>query len=146
MKKQMDLSRALAYTGTCADMCPERERESRLGFQLSIFERDEEDQPDECLMVKEYRRAGADQEEPAPDDLRTPRALAATMHHLVFNVMEDDRSLSPDLALEWYDFLWDRLRAIRKDITQQNICDPAAAILVERCTRFHVHSRYLNMH
>jgi hypothetical protein len=93
-------------------------------------------------MVKEYRRSSADQKEPAAGDLRTPEALSRTMDYLVCNIMDDPRSNTHELALEWYDFLWDRLRAIRKDITQQNICDQASATLVERCARFHVHSCY----
>lgn len=141
--KQTELSKAAAYIGSCDDMCPERERLTRWGgLQLSIFERDERNQPAKHAMIKEYRRAGADQEEPLPHDLRTPEALENTMHYLLSRIMDDPRSKAPELALEWYDFLWDRLRAIRKDITQQNICDQAAAKLVERCVRFHVHSCY----
>lgn len=109
---------------------------------MSIFERDHNNQPNEYAMIKEYRRSGADQEEPAPEDLRTIQALEHTLIYLVRNVMDDARSTTNELALEWYDFLWDRLRAIRKDITQQNICDPNSATLVERCARFHVHSCY----
>ena len=123
-------------------MCPEAERQARFGLYMSIFERDQDNQPDEYAMVKEYRRSGADQEEPLPEDLRTPQALELTMQHLVCKVMDDPRLRSQELALEWYDFLWDRLRAIRKDITQQRICDQASAVLVEQCARFHVHSCY----
>lgn len=104
--------------------------------QVSIFE------PNRNVMIKEYRRSGADQEEPAPEDLRTPRALGLTVNYLSFNVMDDLRSKSEELALDWYDFLWDRLRAVRKDITQQKICDPDAVSIVERCARFHIHSCY----
>lgn len=142
MTKQTELSQARAYKGTCQDMCPERERCLRIGSSLSIFERDEHNQPVESSMIKEYRRAGADQEEPLPHDLRTPEALERTMDYLCCNIMDDPRSRTQELTLHWYDFLWDRLRAIRKDITQQNICDKASAILVERCTRFHIHSCY----
>jgi hypothetical protein len=123
-------------------MCPQAERQFRFGLFMSIFEKDKDNQPDEYAMVKEYRRSSADQKEPASGDLRTPEALSMTMDYLVCNIMDDPRSNTQELALEWYDFLWDRLRAIRKDITQQNICDEASAILVERCARFHVHSCY----
>lgn len=141
--KQTELSKAAAFIGTCHDMCPERERLTRWGgLQLSIFERDETNQPAKHAMIKEYRRAGADQEEPLPHDLRTPKALETTMNYLMSRIMDDPRSKTTEFALEWYDFLWDRLRAIRKDITQQNICDQASAKLVECCVRFHVHSCY----
>lgn len=135
---RQQMPKAQAYIGSCQDMCPEKERYKRLLFpsRVSIFE------PDEFTMIKEYRRAGADQEEPLPHDLRTIGALEKTMDHLVFNIMNDSRSITSELALLWYDFLWDRLRAIRKDITQQSICDKTAIRLVECCTRFHVHSCY----
>lgn len=93
-------------------------------------------------MVKEYRRAGADQEEPSPSDLRTPLALNRAMHHLIYNIIDDPRSTQLNLVLDWYDFLWDRLRAIRKDITQQNICDLNSTLLVEKCALFHIHACY----
>uniref|UniRef100_A0A6G1S8H7 MCM3-associated protein n=1 Tax=Aceria tosichella TaxID=561515 RepID=A0A6G1S8H7_9ACAR len=132
----------MTFQGSCSDMCPEAERQFRFGLSMSIFEKDNKNQPDEYAMVKEYRRSSADQKEPASGDLRTPEALNRTMDYLVCNIMDDPRSNTQELALEWYDFLWDRLRAIRKDITQQNICDQASATLVERCARFHVHSCY----
>jgi len=132
----------MAFVGSCQDMCPEKERQARFGLYMSIFEKDHNNQPDEYAMVKEYRRSGADQEEPSPQDLRTVSALELTMNHLVSKIMDDPRSKQQDTAIEWYDFLWDRLRALRKDITQQNICDQRTVLLVERCARFHVHSCY----
>lgn len=139
LRQQMD--KQTRFIGSCTDMCPERERYLRLTFQPSIFERDPMNQPDEYAMIKEYRRAGADQKEPLPNELRTMGALTMTVDFIVCNLMDDSRSKS-NLALEWYDFIWDRLRAVRKDITQQGICDQQSTILIERCTRFHVHSCY----
>lgn len=40
---------------------------------------------------------------------------------------------------EWYHFLWDRTRGIRKDITQQELCCQGSVGLIEQCARFHVH-------
>ncbi|KAK1902941.1 Germinal-center associated nuclear protein [Dissostichus eleginoides] len=40
---------------------------------------------------------------------------------------------------DWYDFLWNRTRGIRKDIIQQHLCCPHTVSLIEKCTRFHVH-------
>ncbi|VDN45547.1 unnamed protein product, partial [Dibothriocephalus latus] len=37
-----------------------------------------------------------------------------------------------------YEFLWTRTRAIRKDITQQNIYSPTIISIVEKVTRFHI--------
>lgn len=40
---------------------------------------------------------------------------------------------------EWYHFLWDRTRSIRKDITQQELCCQGSVALLEQCARFHIH-------
>uniref|UniRef100_A0A6P7GZU6 Uncharacterized protein LOC114345069 n=1 Tax=Diabrotica virgifera virgifera TaxID=50390 RepID=A0A6P7GZU6_DIAVI len=40
---------------------------------------------------------------------------------------------------DWFHFLWDRTRSIRKDITQQELCSQGAVELVEQCARFHIH-------
>jgi hypothetical protein len=46
-----------------------------------------------------------------------------------------------DLVL-WYDFLWSRTRAIRKELTQQMMVDKLAVELVEKCTRFHIYAAF----
>jgi hypothetical protein len=42
----------------------------------------------------------------------------------------------------WYDFLWSRTRAIRKEITQQLMVDRVAVGLVEKCARFHIYAAF----
>ena len=37
---------------------------------------------------------------------------------------------------DWFDFLWNRTRAIRKDITQQHLGDTTAVELMEKCARY----------
>ena len=37
---------------------------------------------------------------------------------------------------DWYDFLWDRMRSVRKDITLQNLCTQETVDLVEKCARW----------
>ena len=37
---------------------------------------------------------------------------------------------------DWYDFLWDRMRSVRKDITLQHLCTPETVDLVEKCARW----------
>lgn len=63
--------------------------------------------------MKEYARSSADQEEPLPHDLRPVHVLAMTMNHLLHNVA-DFCELSDDNLEEWYMFMWDRTRAVRK--------------------------------
>lgn len=67
-------------------------------------------QVDHAAAVKEYSRSSADQEEPLPHELRPLAVLSRTMDYLVTRVMDrTDGSLR-----DWYDFLWNRTRGIRK--------------------------------
>ena len=63
--------------------------------------------------MKEYSRASADQAEPLPLELRPASVLAKTMEYLCNNILDigTDSTWS-----DWYDFLWNRTRAIRKVI------------------------------
>lgn len=88
--------------------------------------------------VKEYSRSSADQEVPLSHELRSEPVLQMTMLYLVHCIMGlcDD----PKTSLgDWFHFLWDRTRSIRKDITQQELCSLGAVQLVEQCARFHIH-------
>uniref|UniRef100_A0A8C0W5S5 Germinal-center associated nuclear protein n=1 Tax=Castor canadensis TaxID=51338 RepID=A0A8C0W5S5_CASCN len=135
--KRTDLDKARTFVGTCPDMCPEKERYMReTRSQLSVFEVvPGTDQVDHAAAVKEYSRSSADQEEPLPHELRPSAVLSRTMDYLVTQIMDQkDGSLR-----DWYDFVWNRTRGIRKDITQQHLCDPLTVSLIEKCTRFHIH-------
>ncbi|XP_047654463.1 germinal-center associated nuclear protein isoform X3 [Phacochoerus africanus] len=135
--KRTDLDKARTFVGTCPDMCPEKERYMReTRSQLSIFEVvPGTDQVDHAAAVKEYSRSSADQEEPLPHELRPSAVLSRTMDYLVTQIMDQKEGSLRD----WYDFLWNRTRGIRKDITQQHLCDPVTVSLIEKCTRFHIH-------
>lgn len=119
-------------------MCPEFERyfreENKQLSSLEMFN----NEPDPHAMVKEYRRAGADQEEPLPNELRSPEVLSRTMDYLICNIIDRVEN-EPGIVSDWYDFVWSRTRAIRKDITQQHLCDPISVALLEKCARFHIH-------
>lgn len=65
---------------------------------------------DPLRAVKEYSRSSADQEVPLPHELRHISALKQTMDYLVWNIVTEKYSSVP----EWFDFLWNRTRAIRK--------------------------------
>ena len=39
---------------------------------------------------------------------------------------------------DWFEYVWSMTRAIRKDITQQDLKDPVTVDLVEKCARFHI--------
>ncbi|XP_026708223.1 germinal-center associated nuclear protein [Athene cunicularia] len=135
--KRTDLGKAKTVVGTCPDMCPEKERYMReTRNQLSIFELLlGSDKVDHGAAIKEYSRSSADQEEPLPHELRPSEVLSMTMDYLVTNIMDQGEGN----YREWYDFVWNRTRGIRKDITQQHLCNPLMVSLIEKCTRFHIH-------
>ncbi|KAM9804598.1 germinal-center associated nuclear protein [Neosynchiropus ocellatus] len=135
--KRTDLESSKGFVGTCPDMCPEKERYMReTRTQLSIFEVIQDTElVDHAKAVKEYSRSSADQEEPLPFDLRPLPVLSRTMDYLITQIMDQGQ----DNPREWYDFVWNRTRSIRKDITQQCLCCPLTVSLIEKCTRFHVH-------
>ncbi|KAK2532034.1 Mcm3ap [Columba livia] len=135
--KRTDLGKAKTVVGTCPDMCPEKERYMReTRNQLSIFEvLLGSDKVDHAAAIKEYSRSSADQEEPLPHELRPSEVLSMTMDYLVTNIMDQGEGN----YREWYDFVWNRTRGIRKDITQQHLCNPLMVSLIEKCTRFHIH-------
>ncbi|XP_060088057.1 germinal-center associated nuclear protein [Heteronotia binoei] len=133
--KRTDLTQT--FIGTCPDMCPEKERYMReTRNQLSIFEViPGTDKVDHAAAIKEYSRSSADQEEPLPHELRPLEVLSMTMDYLVTQIMDKGEGN----FREWYDFVWNRTRGIRKDITQQHLCTPLTVSLIEKCTRFHIH-------
>lgn len=65
------------------------------------------------------------------------------MLYLATNVIDlidqEDEEIAPG---EYYDFLWNRLRAIKKDITQQDLKSESSVLLMERCARFHIYSAH----
>uniref|UniRef100_A0A8C3FA70 Germinal-center associated nuclear protein n=1 Tax=Chrysemys picta bellii TaxID=8478 RepID=A0A8C3FA70_CHRPI len=135
--KRTDLGKAKTFVGTCPDMCPEKERYMReTRNQLSVFEViPGSDKVNHAAAIKEYSRSSADQEEPLPHELRPSEVLCMTMDYLVTQIMDQGEGN----YREWYDFVWNRTRGIRKDITQQHLCDPLTVSLIEKCTRFHIH-------
>uniref|UniRef100_T1IJM7 Germinal-center associated nuclear protein n=1 Tax=Strigamia maritima TaxID=126957 RepID=T1IJM7_STRMM len=141
--KQQNIRTARAIVGTCPDMCPEKERYLREdggrlpSFEMAVTNAGESQEIDHKSAVKEYSRSSADQEEPLPHELRPISVLSMTMDYLVCNVMDSfEKAENPT---EWYDFVWNRTRSIRKDLTQQHLCDLNSVALVEKCARFHIH-------
>lgn len=150
MDKSTDISNATYTSGTCTDLCPEKERWMREATsQVTSFEQLQSannantysQQIDHTLAVKQYSRSSADQESPLPYELRNERALRLTMHYLlrnIINLLDDNVNCTVNIS-DWYHFLWDRTRSLRKDITQQVLCSQNVVELVEQCARFHIH-------
>lgn len=139
--KTLDIARVVSTKGVCPDMCPEKERLMREAkHQLAVFEFENGSKTvmNHLVAVKQYSRSSADQESPLPHELRPEPVLKLAMTYLLQHIM--DLCDAPDTNLsDWFHFLWDRTRSIRKDITQQELCSPGSVLLVEQCARFHVH-------
>ncbi|KAE9551811.1 hypothetical protein FO519_004982 [Halicephalobus sp. NKZ332] len=122
--------------GTMMEMCSEKERYSRMmGRAASVYERS----PDE--FVKEYVRSAADQDLPLSHELRPIETLVLTTDHLMSDIVDN----VPEDVLElvkWYEFIWSRTRAIRKDITQQRLVNIDVVAITEKCIRFHIFAGY----
>ncbi|KAK7867158.1 hypothetical protein R5R35_008357 [Gryllus longicercus] len=129
----------LKNVGKCPDMCPEKERYQRIArHQVDYYEYNKETKEVNLgSMVKIYARSSADQQMPLPHDLRPVSVLWMTMSYLVNQFMDLADSPGENLG-EWYHFLWDRMRSIRKDITQLALCDTLSVQILEMCARFHI--------
>ncbi|XP_055844768.1 protein xmas [Episyrphus balteatus] len=137
-----DIKKVVSIKGSCPDMCPEKERFMReFQHQVSGFEMEEgggRNEMNHNIAIKEYSRSSADQEVPLAHELRPESTLKMTMQYLMHRIM--GLCDIPDLNIgDWFHFVWDRTRSIRKDITQQELCSTGAVELVEQCARFHIH-------
>lgn len=106
--------------------------------QVAIFEEQSRGIIDHLIAVKQYSRSSADQETPLPHELRPEPVLKMTMNYMLHSIL--DMCDDPDVSVsDWFHFVWDRTRSIRKDITQQELCSPGTVLMVEQCARFHIH-------
>ncbi|XP_059655834.1 SAC3 family protein B isoform X2 [Cornus florida] len=120
-------------TGLCPDMCPERERAEReRKGDLDQYERLEGDrnQTSSSLAVKKYNRTAAREAEL----IRPMPVLQMTIDYLL-NLLDQHYS---DRFLGLYNFLWDRMRAIRMDLRMQHIFDVGAITMLEQMIRLHI--------
>ncbi|KAI8819618.1 SAC3/GANP/Nin1/mts3/eIF-3 p25 family-domain-containing protein, partial [Fimicolochytrium jonesii] len=128
------LEDARDFVGECPDMCPEYERHER-EFQkglMDFMQIPDTEKVDHARAVKRYRRSAADDEQPLPCDVRPPAVLNRTLDYLIHDLL-------PQYDLQrTYGFIRDRMRAIRKDITLQNLRGPEAVSLFERIARYHL--------
>ncbi|XP_010242537.1 PREDICTED: SAC3 family protein B isoform X2 [Nelumbo nucifera] len=119
--------------GLCPDMCPESEREEReRKGDLDKYERLDGDrnQTSKFLAVKKYNRTA----EREADLIRPMPVLQKTVDYLLALLDQhyDDRFLG------MYNFLWDRMRAIRMDLRMQHIFNRGAITMLEQMIRLHI--------
>lgn len=119
--------------GACPDMCPESERAEReRKGDLDRYERLDGDrnQTNKSLAVKKYNRTA----EREASLIRPMPILQKTIDYLL-NLLDqpyDDRFLGI------YNFLWDRMRAIRMDLRMQHIFNQGAIVMLEQMIRLHI--------
>nr|XP_018685105.1 PREDICTED: SAC3 family protein C isoform X1 [Musa acuminata subsp. malaccensis] len=130
--------------GTCPDMCPAKERAQRESLRdLSVFERlnGNPARTSPHLAVKKFCRtiSTVDIQE---SDIRSPPVLQRTLKHLINLVNSEEHPFEVV-----HDFVFDRTRSIRQDLSMQNIIDDQAISMYEEMVKFHIvsHNR-LAMH
>uniref|UniRef100_A0A0D9X274 PCI domain-containing protein n=1 Tax=Leersia perrieri TaxID=77586 RepID=A0A0D9X274_9ORYZ len=119
--------------GLCPDMCPEPERAEReRKGDLDRYERLDGDrnQTTELLAVKKYNRTA----ERDADLIRPLPVLQKTMDYLLS--LLDHRY--DDNFLGLYNFLWDRMRAIRMDLRMQHFFNQDSISMLEQMIRLHI--------
>ncbi|CAL0334639.1 unnamed protein product [Lupinus luteus] len=120
--------------GLCPDMCPESERgERERKGDLDRYERLDGDRnmTSRLLAVKKYTRTA----EREASLIRPMPILEKTMDYLLSLL---DHPYDDDMFLGVYNFLWDRMRAIRMDLRMQHIFNQGAITMLEQMIRLHI--------
>ncbi|CAG0897292.1 unnamed protein product [Darwinula stevensoni] len=102
--------------GTCRTFCPARESDRRRKHrEVHALEKDPE--TGDVILIKEYTRSGAGRDMTAPAELRPGPVLSDCVVHLIQRVS----SRTDARFLDVYDFICDRLRAVRQDLVIQRL-------------------------
>ncbi|GIY01796.1 germinal-center associated nuclear protein [Caerostris darwini] len=129
-----------SVVGTCSQMCSDKEIKWReQNGLLHYFEIQYGTKADPTKVVKEFSRSAAGKELLSPGDLRPSPVLLKTMNYLINEII-------PRNDLPWvtvYDFVNDRIQAIRQDMTVQRIEDNNAVVILEMCIRFYITASYM---
>ncbi|EFQ88196.1 hypothetical protein PTT_16020 [Pyrenophora teres f. teres 0-1] len=121
---QMRLADSVKLYGLCQEMCPEYERVRRIvELDVKAPECTPETQhlpsrnqrkADESRMVKAYARSAAGMDVELVSEIRNPTTCLRTLKYLYGRLDEDDFEFL-------HSWLWDRTRAVRKDLRTQRI-------------------------
>ncbi|CAA6653974.1 unnamed protein product [Spirodela intermedia] len=124
-----------SLVGTCPDMCPAKERGQREQFRdLTVFERlnGNPQKTSSALAVKKFCRTMSTTNE-QPSDIRPLPVLQKTLRYLLDIV---DSSNHPFEVI--HDFVLDRTRAIRQDLSIQKIVNNDVILMYEEMVKFHI--------
>ncbi|KAI9706831.1 MAG: hypothetical protein M1820_004802 [Bogoriella megaspora] len=143
--KPRRLDEAITIVGTCQDMCPAHERAERVVtkdiWTQELDPNQGREQFDQATakrrMVKKFRRAAAGMGEQLPSDLRPLPVLKKTLDYLFNDYLIEEPNFG-----KAQEFLWDRTRSVRNDISIQRFTKPADVAMAidcyERIARFHI--------
>lgn len=125
----------LPFVGTCRQMCPESERLERERHHLvHPFERRKQGFPFD--MVKEFRRPAAGKEV-RMSELRPLPVLVDTVKYLLGDLLyELQQRPEGFFTMDVYDFIFDRLRAVRQDMVIQRLDGDGAIFIYEQTIAF----------
>ncbi|XP_004514308.1 SAC3 family protein C isoform X1 [Cicer arietinum] len=121
--------------GTCPYMCPERERIQREKLRdLAVFERlnGNPGKSSPALAVKKFCRTISSKYVQA-SDMRPLAVLEDTLNYLLG--LLDSKEHPFEVV---HDFIFDRTRSIRQDLTMQNIVSKRVIYMYEGMVKFHV--------
>ncbi|KAL8166703.1 hypothetical protein V2J09_008202 [Rumex salicifolius] len=137
--RQGESGDAPSIIGTCPFMCPEREKAQRERLRdLAVFERLDGNpgRSSPHLAVKKFCRTISIKNVQG-SDIRPLPVLEATLNHLL--ELFDSSELPFEVI---HDFISDRTRSIRQDISMQHIVNDQAISLYEKMVKFHVVSHH----
>ncbi|XP_077993213.1 SAC3 domain-containing protein 1-like [Glandiceps talaboti] len=130
---------------TCMEMCPREERrlreeQRRLHSSEIIPDTAHLPRPkaNPRTTVKEFSRSAAGKREPTSEELRPPHVLLQTIHYLVSSLLTREDTL----WVELYNFVFDRLHAVRQDVVLQQPSSIQCIHILEPIIRFYVYAGY----
>ncbi|XP_052147960.1 SAC3 family protein C isoform X1 [Oryza glaberrima] len=121
--------------GSCPDMCPARERAQRERLRdLAVFERVGGDpaRTSPSLAVKKFCRTISSTSVQA-SDIRPLPVLRETMDYLLHLLDSSEHQF--EIV---HDFIFDRTRSVRQDLSIQNIVNAQAIQIYEDVIKFHI--------
>ncbi|XP_030385881.1 germinal-center associated nuclear protein [Scaptodrosophila lebanonensis] len=125
--------------GSCESFCPETETKMRIKEKLLNFYEYKNGQKNvPGLLVKEFTRSAAGVVTPKVKDMRTEECLVRTVEYLFKEICLDKRK--PFRFA--YDFIFDRLRAVRQEIVIQEFDSRQSVRLMEPMIMFLAYSLY----
>ncbi|XP_011207456.2 germinal-center associated nuclear protein [Bactrocera dorsalis] len=125
--------------GTCELFCPDAEAKLRIKERLLHYyelKNGEKNVPGQ--LVKAFARSAAGVKAPRAKDLRTEICLQRTVEYLLKDIILDKRRSYNFI----YDFIFDRLRAVRQEVVMQQYNERQTLKLLEPMIIFLGYSRY----